>query len=237
LDHLAVAWEGPNLSRTIIEGQFLSPWTGAGPPALTVENADPQGIDIRFATLAGQVLPEDGQDSSVWIYWGPSDGGMTQENWEHVEELGVHSGVFSRRISGLDPNTTYYFRCYAADSDSYDWADASASLRTLPASPLVENMDADNIRDVIATLNGRVTHVGEEIPIVLVYWGKNDAEAVAADWDHHEDLGLQSGLFSVTISGLAPETMYYFRCYAFNSFGGSWASSCPSGRGEKSSNL
>ena len=224
-DHLAVAWEGPDILRMIIDGQFLSPWTGAGPPALTVENSTPESINMRYATLSGQVISTDGEDPTVLIYWGESDGGMAQTSWGHVENLEFQSGAFNTDISGLSPDTTYYFRCYAADSNSYDWADSSAEFMTLPNSPLVENLDANDVRDVIATLNGQVTHVGEETPVVIVYWGDNDGETVTADWDHSEDLGAQSGQFSVTVSGLTPERVYYFRCYASNSFGGSWASS------------
>ena len=224
-DHLAVAWEGPDISRMIIDGQFLSPWTGAGPPALTVENSTPESINMRYATLSGQVISTDGEDPTVLIYWGESDGGMAQTSWGHVENLEFQSGAFNTDISGLSPDTTYYFRCYAADSNSYDWADSSAEFMTLPNSPLVENLDANDVRDVIATLNGQVTHLGEETPVVTVYWGDNDGETVAADWDYSEDLGAQTGQFSVTVSGLTPERVYYFRCYASNSFGGSWASS------------
>ncbi len=224
-DHLAVAWEGPKMSRSIIDGQFLSPWTGAGLPALTVANSNPQTIGIRSATLSGQTLPEPGEDTGAWIYWGQSDGGMSQASWEHVENLGARSDAFNADISGLSPSTTYYFRCYAAGPNSYDWADSSAEFKTLSSSPLVENMTASNVRDVVATLNGQVIHLGEEIPVVTVYWGDNDGKTIAADWDHHEDLGAQGGQFSVTVSGLTPEKVYYFRCHASNSFGGGWAGS------------
>ena len=213
------------MSRRIIDGQFLSPWTGAGPPALTVENSGPQTIRIRSATLSGKVLPVPGEDPVVWIYWGQTDGGMAQASWERVEDLGARSDTFSVDISDLIPSTSYYFRCYAVGPNSYDWADSSTEFKTLPSTPLVENMAASNVRDVAATLNGQVTHLGEEIPVVIVYWGDNDGKTVAADWDHHEDLGVQSGQFSIAISGLTLERVYYFRCYASNSFGGSWASS------------
>jgi hypothetical protein len=224
-DHLAVAWEGPDMTRTIIDGQFLSPWVGAGPPALTVENTSSQNIAIHSATLTGQVFPKDGEIPAIWIYWGPNDAGITQVNWEHVESLGPQSETFNTDISGLDPNTTYYYRCYAADMDSYDWADSSAEFRTLSASPLVENIDVSNTSRGVATLNGKVTYVGDETPSVIIYWGDNDGETVAVEWDHYEDLGQQSGQFSITISGLTSGQVYYFRCYAFNSFGDTWASS------------
>ena len=224
-DHLAVAWEGPDITRAIVDGHFLSPWTGAGPPALTVENASSQNIAIHSATLTGQVFPKDGESSSIRIYWGPTDAGMTPVNWQHVEILGPQSEAFSTDISGLDPNTTYYFRCFAADSDSYDWADSSAEFRTLLASPSVENIGASNASRGFATLSGQVTYVGDETPSVIIYWGDNDGTIMPEEWDHSEDSGQQSGQFSVTVSGLTSGQVYYFRCYAFNSFGGSWASS------------
>jgi hypothetical protein len=225
-DHLAVAWGGPDITQpTIIDGQFLSPWVGAGPPALTVENTDPQNIEIRSATLTGQILTEGGENPAVWIYWGPNDVGMNQTDWEHVESLESQSETFSTDISGLDPNTTYYYRCFAADSDSYDWADSSAEFTTLPGSPSVENINVSKTSHGHIMLTGQVTYVGEEIPNVIIYWGENDGAVVAEEWDHYEELGPQSGQFSTTISGLISGHVYYFRCYAFNSFGGAWASS------------
>ena len=54
-------------TRTIIDGQFLSPWTGAGPPALTVENVLPEPLAIRSATLTGRVIPHAGESPAVLI--------------------------------------------------------------------------------------------------------------------------------------------------------------------------
>ena len=37
-DHLAVAWQGPALGQSVIAGRYLTPWSGAGLPAVSATN-------------------------------------------------------------------------------------------------------------------------------------------------------------------------------------------------------
>ena len=103
-------------------------------------------------------------------------------------------------VGGAAP-TVYYFRCYAENSAGGAWAPSTESFSTLAVTAP---------------------------PAVRIYWGDNDGGQTPGNWDHVEDLGTQAALFAVSASDLSPETAYYFRCYAENSIGGSWAPSTAS---------
>lgn len=78
------------------------------------------------ATLAGRVADAGGDDPTVRIYWGDKDGGSDAEAWDHVIELGVKGEEeFSTTVNHLTEGHTYYFRCYARNSEGEAWSPSS----------------------------------------------------------------------------------------------------------------
>jgi len=130
----------------------------------------------------------------------------------------------------LAPGTTYYYRAWSYVSGSEEkWSDNCAEDFATTASgttpPTVSNNGgATDITSNSARLNGEVTSTGGENPTVYIYWGDNDGGTTPASWEHQENLGTKgAGTFSTDVSGLAPETKYYYRCYATNLAGNDWA--------------
>ncbi|KPL11331.1 hypothetical protein AMJ85_03850 [candidate division BRC1 bacterium SM23_51] len=92
--------------------------------------------------------------------------------------------------------------------------------------PTVVNWPATNITVSSARLNGEVTAVGTNDPTVYIYWGDDDAGVTTTTWDNEVNLGTKGAeTFYADLLGLLSGTRYYFRCYAVNALGGSWASS------------
>jgi peptide/nickel transport system substrate-binding protein len=93
-------------------------------------------------------------------------------------------------------------------------------------SPTVtDSAGASSITPVTATLNGSITSTGGDNPTVHIYWGTSDGNTTATNWANDINLGtLSDGNFSSNISGLTGSTRYYYRCYASNSAGNTWAS-------------
>jgi hypothetical protein len=93
------------------------------------------------------------------------------------------------------------------------------------AAPTVTNSTgASNITSTSARLNGELTSTGGTTTTVHICWGDNDGGT--GIWDHDENLGVKStGAFYFDASGLTNGTTYYYRCYATNSAGTSWAAS------------
>ncbi len=195
--------------------------------ASSVENAPASDITGFDANLNGILTFEGYEFPVVKIYWGDNDGGTNPDNWDHCEILdSSHPGAFSVKIADLTIETTYYYRCFCSDYTGTDWADATGQFTTEGAEPpTVINAPAANINFSSATLNGEVTDNGNEIPTVTIYWGDNDGGTIAENWDYHKSIGFKNGAFYLDVVNLQPDTLHYFRCYASNSAGGSWAAS------------
>lgn len=205
----------PNLQHTGVVAPFV-----ANKPATSITQ--------NSATLNGEVTATGGQNPTVRIYWGTTDGGTNPAGWQHVENLGVRGvGSFSAPISGLTPATPYYFRAYAWNSAGGTWASATASFTTAnppPTPPVVQHRAATNITQNSARLNGDVLNTGGENPTVRFYWGTTDGGKNTANWQNYRTLGvLGAGSFSTDITGLSASTRYYYQVYAWNSAGSAWA--------------
>jgi hypothetical protein len=200
---------------------------GALPSAPAMTNGTgASNVAQTAARLNGQVTSTGGENPTVHIYWGQNDGGTTAGNWAHDVNLGVKAaGAFYTDITGLSGGTIYYYRCYGASSGGGSWATPTSSFTTSPAAPTVTNYNgATNISPTSARLNGQVPSTGGENPTVHIYWGQNDGGTTAGNWAHDVNLGVKAaGAFYSDITALPADTLVYYRCYAINSAGGSWA--------------
>jgi len=82
--------------------------------ALAVSTEGVDGVDADSATGKGRVTDVDGENPERFIEWGTSSGTYTNECSAGVGEIGDYSCV----MSGLSPNTTYYFRAKVINSGS-----------------------------------------------------------------------------------------------------------------------
>jgi len=148
-----------------------------------------------------------------------------------------------RDKSDIDSNKNYkndirqsqkHYRCYASNSAGSSWASATATFTTTsgssPTAPAVTNSTgATAVTSSSARLNGEITGAGGENPTVKIYWGAADGGTATDNWTHNINLGIKTqGAFFTDITGLSDNTTYYYRCYASNSAGSSWAGSTAS---------
>ena len=88
-------------------------------------------VTTNTARLNGEITGTGGQNPSVIIYWGTSDGGTNIGHWTQQLSLGnLGKQTFSRDISGLNPGTKYYYRCYASNSAGASWASSTETFTT-----------------------------------------------------------------------------------------------------------
>ncbi|MEM7394744.1 MAG: DUF2341 domain-containing protein, partial [Verrucomicrobiota bacterium] len=86
--------------------------------------------------------------------------------------------------------------------------------------PLITNDDAANVMPTSADLAGNLISTGSAATEVSVYLGPADGGTDKAAWARVESFGVQApGSLMQNLGGLTPDTLYYFRYYASNSFG------------------
>jgi hypothetical protein len=94
-------------------------------------------------------------------------------------------------------------------------------------APTITISAASGVEATTATLNGNVTVTGGENPTVTVYWGDNDGEQVAGNWDHSSAPNSPSqpqgvAAFYLNVNSLPTGTNIYFSAKATNSGGTGW---------------
>lgn len=194
----------------------------------TVTNLPATSITAAGAILNGQITAIGTAAPSVTIFWGSTSGGIVPANWEHSVALpGTQTGAFSTPLNGLAPNTVYYFTARATNSGGASWSSVG-SFETVPLPSTITTGAATAIGATSATLAANVTNTGGEAPAVTIYYGPADGDTTPANWAGSVSLGSLAGAGSAPISGLSQGTVIYFRAFAQNSGGPSWAASTSS---------
>ena len=144
---------------------------------------------------------------------------------------GVGLGTFTSYLTGLTPNTTYYVRAYATNSEGTAYGNQK-SFKTQPGdpeqtTPTVTTGDVTNITATSAMCAGDVISNGyfnawvNERGVCWNTWGYPtlDDNKVTAGW--------LLGPFTAIFANLIPNTDYYVRAYATNKYGTSYGEQKP----------
>ena len=197
--------------------------SGGPPTAPVVTNLPASAILAGGAALNGKIVSTGGSQSYVTIFYGTNNGSTNVLAWSNNITLGAQTGDFSTNVTGLKPNTTYYFAAQAANAVGTAWAQPSLSFTTPTATPpAVTNQPASGISATFATVNGQVLNTGNEYPTARIYYGLTDSGTNPAAWANQFSAGPQSGAIAVQVGGLTASTAYYFTISVSNSAGVAW---------------
>ncbi|MFZ4546134.1 MAG: hypothetical protein ACOYN4_01795 [Bacteroidales bacterium] len=129
-------------------------------------------------------------------------------------------GIYSTHIIGLEPNTTYYFRAYATNEKGTSYGVQKTTTTYHLSSPVVSTGEVTNITNSTATCGGNViADGGVALTEKGVCWSISPEPTVA---NNHINIGSEMEAFSIDITGLSENTVYYFKAYASNSLGTSY---------------
>ena len=176
-------------------------------------------ITQTSAVSGGEVISDGGDEVIArGLCWSTSQNPTINDN--HTND-GVGTGIFTTNISDLAPNTTYYLRAYATNSEGTAYGE-ELSFNTLDEEiiifiPTVTTADITEITQTSAVSGGDVTSDGgDEVIARGLCWSTSQNPTIN---DNHTNDGVGTGIFTTNISDLVPNTTYYLRAYATNSVG------------------
>jgi uncharacterized protein (TIGR02145 family) len=136
---------------------------------------------------------------------------------------GIGKGPYTSNLSGLTGNTSYYIRAYAINNQGVGYGNQLTFTTKLTLSfATVTTSAAAQITTTGATLGGNVINDGNA-PVTergIVY--STSENPVTSNTKIAAGAGL--GGFSMAVTGLSANTLYYVRAYAINSQGTAYGS-------------
>ena len=228
IDEFAVwaSFLSPAEIATLAEGAPATDLGGATTDLAALGVTPASSVTVSSATLNGAVTDIGIGAPTVTVYYGKEDGGQTEGAWDSAVTLaGTQTAGFSSNVTGLLPATTYFYGAKATNTGGDSWASETESFTTLPLAPTMSNLAAQDIEANSVTLGAQVTATGGENPNVTIYYGTTDGASVIGSWQSSIVLGEVSRSETSAVFGLSDGTTYFYRSYAVNSGGESWAGS------------
>lgn len=203
---------------------FTTNYSGNGNQGgtLNVITRNATGVSYDFAVLNGYLEVNGSSDNTTrWFEWGTST--YLNNTTSHISQNGTSD--FYASISGLNQNTTYYFRAVAQNSQgtvyggimslSTNYTGNTGNGNQSTFVPLVSTRNVDVSGD-FAILNGYVDPNGSNDTTRWFEWGGSQALGSITP---RLAQGNVASMFSATLSSLVPNTTYYYRAMARNSQG------------------
>jgi hypothetical protein len=131
-------------------------------------------------------------------------------------DCGSGVGNFSGMMSHLMNMTTYYVRAYAENAVGMSYGEeVSFTVGTMP--PMVTTSEMTNISATTAIGGGNVTNDGgTEVTERGVCWSISHDPTIE---DSHASNGTGTGIYTVMMTDLTPNTTYYVKAYVRNNIG------------------
>lgn len=184
-------------------------------PGISIPTVNTQSVTniTRTTAIGGGVVSSDGGAAIIerGICWStnpnPTISGSHATN-------GVGEGSYTVQMTGLTPNTTYYVKAYAINSQGIGYGEEKTFRTENISNPLVTTANVSNITQTTAMGGGNVTDEGGgTVTERGICWSLTENPTIQ---DNHASNGGGTGLFTVQMTGLVPGTTYHVRAYAKN---------------------
>ena len=174
------------------------------------------------ATLNGSVN-SNSSNTTVWFEYGNSYSLGSTTGYQTVGS-GNYSNNINAYLFGLSPNTVYYFRAVAQNSNGTSYGNilsftTNNSVQNIQSGglPSVSTSYASSISQNSAMLNGSVNSNNDSAN-AWFEWGRTLS---LGNITYSQGINQNTGSFQISsnLSGLNSGTLYYFRAVARNSYG------------------
>lgn len=188
------------------------------PPVVTTINIT--SVTRTSAVSGGNVTSDGGAALTArGICWGTVSN-PTISNSKTTD--GTGTGVFSSNITGLSPNSTYYIKAYATNSEGTGYGNELSFTTNPIAVGTITTTQVTSIKTTTAISGGNITDDGgSSITIRGVCWSTATNPTIA---DNKTSDGGGTGSFTSNLTGLAAQTTYHIRAYATNNAGTAYGS-------------
>lgn len=194
-----------------------------------VTTLPPTNVLATTATLNGRIDAEgDPAYTERGFVYSKSYGIPTVDDPANATTKVTVSGrnkTFSANVSSLTEDATYYVRAYATSEDGTFYGAVKAFVPSAPL-PSVSTLEATNILDTSATLNGRIDNPGEPAYTErgFLYSGTHETPTISDPSTSTTKITVAgtSRDYNTSISSLEIGTTYYVRAYATSSKGTSY---------------
>jgi hypothetical protein len=172
-------------------------------------------ISYTSAISGGNVTDEGGETIiSRGICWNTSEKPTISDS-KAVSDGGL--GEFTANLTLLIPNTQYYVRAYATNSDGTGYGNQVSFTTREAEIPVLTTTEITSVTPTTAVSGGNITDErGAAVSTRGVCWSTSANPAIS---NNRTTDGTGTGSFASTIAGLEPGTKYYVRSYATNSAG------------------
>jgi uncharacterized repeat protein (TIGR01451 family) len=194
----------------------------AAEPPPTVTTSAATSVTANSATINGSVNPN-GPTATVYFQYStspfsPFQGGIPTSTYFYPS--GNYLQDYAYNLTGLTPNTTYYFIFEAYNTSSANGSLLSFTTATAAQPPpTVVTYAANSVTANSAVLNGNVNPNGDPSTSAFFQYGTTTGYGTTT---------IQTGIggtqqnFSASIASLAPSTTYHYRIGAANTGGVSY---------------
>ncbi len=175
-------------------------------------------ITTNSAIINGNVTSDGGSTiTQRGFYWSSTD--QTPDLDDNLTTVSGTTGSYSKSLTGLTPNTTYYYNAFATNSQGTTTGSVQ-SFKTNQdiTAPVVQTNAATTITTNSATLNGNVTSDGGSTIIQRGFY-RSASDQTPDSNDNPTIVSGTTGNFSENLTGLDPNTTYYYAAFATNSIG------------------
>lgn len=185
----------------------------------TINTITASDISIDSATIGGNITSDGG--AYVWergIYWSADTNPV--QNGEKIK-IGNGEGSYTTSLTGLTPDTKYYFIAYAENDLGVTFGEKySFKTDSGIAVPTVATLEAESITMNSAVIGGNITsNGGGEILERGIYW---HTETFPELFGNKIEAGSGDGIFTIQLDSLTAGQMYFIKAYATNSAGTSY---------------